>query len=117
MDEALKDLAGYLEGVLPGGVSAELAYGELTLSVTSGGLMKVMRLLHDDPQCQFVCMIDVCGVDYPGREKRFDVVYHLLSPKQNQRISVPLCSRSSAMTRSGSMKARCANAKATPCFA
>ena len=88
MDEALKDLAGYLEGVLPGGVSAELAYGELTLSVTSGGLMKVMRLLHDDPQCQFVCMIDVCGVDYPGREKRFDVVYHLLSPKQNQRIRV-----------------------------
>jgi NADH:ubiquinone oxidoreductase subunit C len=39
--------------------------------------------LRDDPSCKFVNFIDICGVDYPAREKRFDVVYHLLSPYQN----------------------------------
>ena len=47
-----------------------------------------MRMLRDDPRCQFVCLIDVCGVDYPDRAQRFDVVYHLLSPFQNTRVRV-----------------------------
>jgi NADH-quinone oxidoreductase subunit C len=34
----------------------------------------------------FTCLIDICGVDYPGRDLRFDVVYHLLSPQLNHRI-------------------------------
>ncbi len=88
MDEALQELCDYLNTVAPSEVSATISRGELTLEVGVGGLTKLMRLLHDDPQCQFVCMIDVCGVDYPARDKRFDVVYHLLSPKQNQRIRV-----------------------------
>src|SRR5690606_16544246 len=39
-------------------------------------------------QCQFVSFIDISGVDYPERERRFDVVYHLLSPRRNLRIRV-----------------------------
>lgn len=90
MDEALKELAGYLEGVLPADTLLTVAFGELTVSTQTSRLIKVMRTLYDDPQCQFVCMIDVCGVDYPGRPQRFDVVYHLLSPKQNLRIRVKI---------------------------
>ena len=45
-----------------------------------------MTFLRDDPGCRFVSFIDVTAVDYPGREKRFDVVYHFLSPTLNARI-------------------------------
>ena len=48
----------------------------------------MLRFLRDDPDCRFVCFIDICGADYPEREKRFDVVYHLLSPYKNARIRV-----------------------------
>ena len=50
--------------------------------------MQVLRFLRDDPSCRFACFIDISGVDYPAREKRFDVVYHLLSPYQNSRVRV-----------------------------
>ncbi len=45
-----------------------------------------MRFLRDDPRCLFWIIIDVTAVDWPGRERRFDVVYHLLSPKHNFRV-------------------------------
>jgi NADH-quinone oxidoreductase subunit C len=48
----------------------------------------VVRFLRDDARCQFVSIIDVTAVDWPAREKRFDVVYHFLSPRQNTRIRV-----------------------------
>ncbi|WAJ31091.1 NADH-quinone oxidoreductase subunit C [Antarcticirhabdus aurantiaca] len=66
------------------------AFGELTLTVTPDTLIPVVSFLRDDPQTRFVCFIDVCGVDYPNREKRFEVVTHLLSPQQNQRIRLKL---------------------------
>ena len=50
--------------------------------------MKIATFLRDDPACQFVSIIDVTAVDYPSRPQRFDVVYHLLSPRLNQRIRV-----------------------------
>ena len=65
-----------------------LAFGELTLEVAPEDIVRVITFLRDDPQTQFVNLTDLCGVDYPEREKRFDVVYHLLSPRQNQRIRV-----------------------------
>ncbi|WP_457590041.1 NADH-quinone oxidoreductase subunit C [Jiella marina] len=68
--------------------SSEFRFGELTLVVSPEDIVKVMTVLRDDPQTQFVNLIDICGVDYPAREKRFEVVYHLLSPRQNQRIRV-----------------------------
>jgi len=48
----------------------------------------VLRALRDDAGCQFEQLVDICGVDYPERAKRFDVVYHLLSPRKNQRLRV-----------------------------
>jgi NADH-quinone oxidoreductase subunit C len=50
----------------------------------------VLEFLRDDPRCRFICLIDICGVDYPARRRRFDVVYHLLSPTENLRVRVKL---------------------------
>jgi NADH-quinone oxidoreductase subunit C len=89
MSEALNDLAAYIREKLDGQIGdTVVAYGELTLSVEPADIVDVMNFLRRDVQCQFVSIIDICGVDYPARPKRFDVVYHLLSPRQNQRIRV-----------------------------
>jgi NADH-quinone oxidoreductase subunit C len=89
MNEALNDLAAYIREKLDGQIGdAMVAYGELTLSVEPADIVGVMNFLRRDVQCQFISIIDICGVDYPSRAKRFDVVYHLLSPRQNQRIRV-----------------------------
>ena len=61
-----------------------LAYGELTLLVVRDAIVEAVQHLHDNEG--FISFVDVCGADYPEREERFDVVYHLLSPKQNLRI-------------------------------
>jgi NADH-quinone oxidoreductase subunit C len=63
-----------------------IAYGDLTMVVRGQDIVRAVQFLHDDPQCRFISFIDICGADYPGREKRFDVVYHLLSPQHNRRI-------------------------------
>ena len=87
MSEALKDLAVYLAEKLGARIGETvLAYGELTISVAPEDIVAVAGFLRDDVQCQFVSMIDICGVDHLAREMRFDVVYHLLSPRQNLRI-------------------------------
>ncbi|MFG1300089.1 NADH-quinone oxidoreductase subunit C [Xanthobacter sp. V3C-3] len=87
MDETLKDLAAHVTAALSGAVlGSQIAYGELTLEIDPAQIVAVTTFLRDDPACLFKCIVDVCGVDYPAREKRFDVVYHLLSLKQNVRI-------------------------------
>lgn len=89
MDDTLSELGSYCAGKLGDKVlSAEVAHGELTLTVDAAGLIQVLKLLRDDGRCRFEVLIDICGVDYPERAKRFDVVYHLLSPRLNQRIRV-----------------------------
>ncbi len=89
--DALRELAEHISAELENElVSSEIAYGELNLVVVADQILKVLKFLRDDPTCRFVVPIDIAGVDYPGREKRFDVVYHLLSPYQNQRIRVKL---------------------------
>ena len=87
MSEALSNLADHIRGKL-GAVVADsvLAYGELTVTVAPDDIVKAATFLRDDPKCQFVSIIDISGADYPSRAQRFDVVYHLLSPKQNLRI-------------------------------
>ena len=67
-----------------------VAFGELTVHAEAAEINTVLTFLRDDPECRFVCFIDICGADYPAREKRFDVVYHLLSPYKNQRIRVKI---------------------------
>jgi NADH-quinone oxidoreductase subunit C len=68
--------------------SSVLAYGELTVTVPKNDIVEVLTFLRDDPECRFVSFIDISGADYPEREERFDVVYHLLSPKKNMRVRV-----------------------------
>ena len=87
MAGALEDLAKHIEAKLGTTVSRwEIAFGELNVVVPPAQIVNVLTALRDDGQCQFEILIDICGVDYPEREKRFDVVYHLLSPRKNQRI-------------------------------
>jgi NADH-quinone oxidoreductase subunit C len=69
-------------------LDATVAYDELTLTVPADEIVRAIRFLRDDAECLFVSFIDLCGADYPGREKRFDVVYHLLSPRHNRRIRI-----------------------------
>jgi NADH-quinone oxidoreductase subunit C len=87
MDETLRELGEQIAQALSGDVTAHrVAYGELTIEAEAAKVVEVAKFLRDDPRCQFINIIDICGVDYPSRDKRFDVVYHFLSPKQNQRI-------------------------------
>ena len=68
-------------------IEKKLEFGELTLTVHRYTILDVIRFLHDDG---FVSIVDVCGVDYPERAERFEVVYHLLNPKKNVRIRIKL---------------------------
>ncbi|MCS6780469.1 MAG: NADH-quinone oxidoreductase subunit C [Geminicoccaceae bacterium] len=90
-EAALKDLLGLIEGVLGDHLlDAEIARGELTIRVPAVSIRRVLAYLRDDPHMLFKELVDLCGVDYPERERRFDVVYHLLSLKHNQRIRVKI---------------------------
>jgi NADH-quinone oxidoreductase subunit C len=71
-------------------LSSSTAFGELTVNVARERITAVLTKLRDDNACQFEILIDIAGVDYPARANRFDVVYHLLSPRLNQRIRVKL---------------------------
>jgi NADH-quinone oxidoreductase subunit C len=62
--------------------------GELMLETTPDGVLALLAFLRDDPKCLFKQLVDVCGVDWPEREKRFDVVYNLLSLQNNLRVRV-----------------------------
>jgi NADH-quinone oxidoreductase subunit C len=89
MDETLDKLGETIAGALPGSVANHrVEHGELTVGAVAGDIVKIATFLRDDERCQFWSLIDVTAVDWPGRERRFDVVYHLLSPKQNLRIRV-----------------------------
>jgi NADH-quinone oxidoreductase subunit C len=91
MDETLDKLGTAIAAALgPSVTGFRVAFGELTVTAVSGDIVKVVTFLRDDPRCQFVSIIDVTAVDWPGREKRFDVVYHFLSPKQNTRIRLKI---------------------------
>lgn len=91
MDETLAELGEHIQAALGDTVdSATVAYGELTLEVRASEIVQALRFLRDDTSCLFVNLTDICGVDYPSRDKRFEVVYHFLSPKQNMRIRVKL---------------------------
>lgn len=89
MEESLLEIAEALEAAHPNVAPAcAVLRKELTVTVGADDLVTVIRTLRDDPKLAFVCLIDICGVDWPNREKRFDVVYHLLSPTQNLRVRV-----------------------------
>jgi NADH-quinone oxidoreductase subunit C len=68
--------------------SDEVMYGELNLTTTAERIVQALTYLRDDEKTKFSILIDACGADYPEREKRFDVVYHLLSMTRNLRCRV-----------------------------
>ncbi len=84
---ALMDLAAYIEAQLADEVSdVAVERGEFSLRCQPASVIKVLTFLRDDSQCQFKALMDLCGVDHPERDPRFDVVYNLLSISQNTRI-------------------------------
>ena len=89
MSEQLNALGEAIVAALPGAVTGHaVAYGELTVTAQASEIVTVVTFLRDDLRCQFWNIVDVTAVDWPARERRFDVVYHFLSPKQNTRIRV-----------------------------
>ncbi len=90
-EESLRELCDEILaalGDIP--IDADVVRGELTFITPASSIIKVLTFLRDDTNCLFKMLVDVCGVDYPEREKRFEVVYHLLSVKHNQRIRVKI---------------------------
>ena len=85
LEEIKEVLEGKYDDELTGAV---FACGELTVTIRKEAIEKVLTFLRDDAACQFKQLIDICGVDYPKRDPRFDVVYHLLSMKHNVRLRV-----------------------------
>lgn len=94
MSEALlsleKELIEYIESHLPDGVEGKgyVSDEEMVLEVPSASIVKVLTFLRDDPRCRFKQLTDIFAVDYLEREKRFEVIYQLLSFRQNLRIRV-----------------------------
>ncbi len=87
MDEKLKALAEHLAAALPDAIRAhDIHHGELSTEVARDAILDVLRHLRDDPDCRFTVLCDICGVDYPDRPERFEVVYNLLSMSRNLRV-------------------------------
>lgn len=75
----------WLEGFA---VTAETVCDEQALSVKPDNLLQLLTALRDDPNLLFSQLVDIAGVDYPERPERFEVVYMLLSLKNNKRLKV-----------------------------
>jgi NADH-quinone oxidoreductase subunit C len=89
--QTLEELGTKIADALPGAVRGRsVAFGELTIDVESAEIVRVLTHLRDDPDCRFTLLLDITAVDWPQREKRFDVVYHLLSLSGNRRIRLKL---------------------------
>lgn len=89
MTTVYRELGDFISAALGASLqSVEVKLGELALTCAPDQLLKVMKFLRNDSNCRFEMLIDICGVDYPDREKRFDAVYNLLSLKHNYRIRV-----------------------------
>ncbi len=71
-------------------LAVEIVKGELCVTVARASILRVLAYLRDDAACKFAALMDVCGVDWPERVERFDVVYNLLSMRHNRRIRVKL---------------------------
>ena len=90
MDDAKLDALGQtIVSALPGAVTGHTVnFNQLTIEAEAGKIVEVVKYLRDDPNCRFISFTDITAVDYPEREKRFDVVYHLMSPTLNTRVRI-----------------------------
>jgi NADH-quinone oxidoreductase subunit C len=90
-EEAFKDLAEHIEEELGSAISGyKFQRDELVLFAARDKILKVLHFLRDDKECAFKILLGICGVDFPEREDRFEIVYNLLSINQNQRIRVKI---------------------------
>jgi NADH-quinone oxidoreductase subunit C len=91
MDEALHQHAETIADALKGSLlGRSIQNGELTITIEPGDIVAAVKVLRDDERCQYFSIIDVTAIDWPSRERRFDVVYHFLSPSHNRRIRVKI---------------------------
>ncbi len=91
MDQALKELGKYVQDTLGDAVTGTtMRLGELSVEINRDDVLKVIKFLRDDVNCQFLTLLDVCGVDYPEDDERFEIVYHMLSMTHNNRIRIKL---------------------------
>jgi NADH-quinone oxidoreductase subunit C len=89
MDQALQELGDYIANAMADAVfEVRIDRGELMVRVQRSHLLELLKFLRDDSNCQFRYLVDIAGVDYPAEEERFEIVYNLLSVKQNQRVRV-----------------------------
>lgn len=89
MTDTLHILGEHIVASLPGAATGfDVTVGELNVHAEAGRILDVLTFLQSDEKCLFWSFVDICGVDYPGREKRFEVVYHLLSPRHVQRVRI-----------------------------
>ncbi|PHR60331.1 MAG: NADH-quinone oxidoreductase subunit C [Robiginitomaculum sp.] len=83
----LKQLATRLDSKMGNALKGwQIVHEQLSVDVHLDQILSVLSFLRDDTKCRFTTLVDICGVDYPGRSSRFDVVYHFLSMTQNIRI-------------------------------
>ena len=95
MDKLLKELVETISAsVMDGITSHEVINNELILIVTSDKIIEVLTFLRDESYCQFKVLVDICGVDFPEREIRYEVIYNLLSLSHNQRIRLKVMTNS-----------------------
>lgn len=91
MDPALQELGDYINDTLGDVVTGQDGrLGELCLTAKRENILKILKFLRDDVNCQFTTLLDICGVDYPEEDERFEVVYNLLSMSHNLRIRVKI---------------------------
>ena len=89
MDPALEELKEVVTLALEKSIlETSESRGELSIQVKRDDIESVLTFLRDNVNCQFKQLLDLCGVDYPEREERFEVVYNLLSMSHNFRIRV-----------------------------
>ena len=101
MSDALNELGQHIAAKRPQCVlSWDVSHGELNVDVAPSNIEDFVEFLKADRNCRFSSLVDITAVDYPGREKRFDVVYHFLSMYRNQRIRLRVAVRADEMVHS-----------------
>jgi len=89
--DALLDLAEYISEQLEGHViSHEFVRDELVISAKTDSILTVLQFLRDARECEFGVLCDICATDYIGRTERFEVIYSLLSLRQNNRARIKI---------------------------
>ena len=101
MSEALRTLGEYIASRRPDHVTGwRISNGDLIVETPPSSLRGLVDFLRADMSCQFTQLVDITAIDYPDRDKRFVVVYHFLSMKQNQRICLQAGARLDEMVPS-----------------